>query len=125
MARRPHALALVLAGGAGGRLKALTDRRAKPVVPFGGVYRLIDLPLSNCRHSGISNVWVTEQYRPHSLARYLSNGRPWDLDRTRGGLLLLHPHRGGSGSGWHKGTADSIYRQRAVIRDLAPTSSSS
>ena len=87
----PKVLALVLAGGEGGRLELLTEVRAKPAMPFAGVYRLIDFPLSSCVHSGISDVWVLQQYRPHSLSDHLSNGRPWDLDRTHGGFRVLHP----------------------------------
>ncbi len=85
-------LALILAGGTGGRLGLLTDERAKPVIPFAGFYRLIDFALSNCLHSGISDVWVIEQYELHSLNEHLSNGRPWDLDRTYGGLRVLPPN---------------------------------
>jgi len=118
--KKPAILALVLAGGAGGRLEQLTDTRAKPVVPYAGVYRLIDFPLSNCLHSGISDVWIIEQFHPQSLNDHVSNGRPWDLDRTHGGMKVLHPHLGGSGSGWHQGNADAIYRNRAVISEFAP-----
>ncbi|MDQ4074796.1 MAG: sugar phosphate nucleotidyltransferase, partial [Chloroflexota bacterium] len=84
-------LALVLAGGEGSRLGVLTERRAKPVMSFAGVFRLIDIPLSNLMHSGISHVWIIEQYRSHSLNDHLANGRPWDLDRTHGGLRILPP----------------------------------
>ena len=90
---REKVLALILAGGAGGRLEVLTRQRAKPVMPFAGVYRLIDIPLSHCVHSGISDVWVVEQYELHSLNEHLSNGRPWDLDRTYGGLRSSPPTR--------------------------------
>ncbi len=83
---------LVLAGGAGGRLELLTDHRAKPAVPFGGLYRLIDVPLSNAHHSGIEDVWVIEQFHPVSIADHLANGRPWDLDRTQG--RAAHPASG-------------------------------
>lgn len=113
-------LLVLLAGGVGGRLGPLTQRRAKPVVPFGGAYRLVDLPLSNALHSGVADVWVLEQYRPHGLADHLANGRPWDLDRTVGGLQVLHPHRGGEGGGWHEGTADALWRQRAFLREKDP-----
>lgn len=82
-------LALVLAGGQGGRLGLLTENRAKPVMPFAGFYRLIDFALSNCLYSKISDVWVVEQYELHTLNEHLSNGRPWDLDRTYGGLQVL------------------------------------
>jgi glucose-1-phosphate adenylyltransferase len=116
----PRVLALVLAGGEGGRLAPLTDERAKPALPFAGVYRLIDFPLSNCLHSGIGDVWVIQQYEPHELARQLANGRPWDLDRTRGGLRILHPYLGDSESGWYEGNADAIYRNREVIADHDP-----
>ena len=78
--KRPRVLALILAGGQGGRLDVLTERRAKPAVAFGGTYRLIDFALTNCMHSGLSDVWVVEQYRPHDLNEHLANGRPWDLD---------------------------------------------
>lgn len=117
---RPRTLLLVLAGGAGGRLELLTRRRAKPSVPYAGHYRLVDVPLSNALHSGIEHVWVVEQHNPASLADHLSNGRPWDLDRTTGGLLVLHPHLGAGHEGWHDGTADALWRQAGLIRELAP-----
>jgi glucose-1-phosphate adenylyltransferase len=113
--RRHRVLALVLAGGEGGRLAPLTNERAKPAVPFAGIYRLIDFPLSNCLHSGITDVWVIQQYEPHELEKQLAGGRPWDLDRTRGGLRTLHPYLGDSESGWYEGNADAIYRNREVI----------
>jgi glucose-1-phosphate adenylyltransferase len=114
--KRPRVLALVLAGGEGGRLGALTDERAKPALPYGGVYRLIDFPLSNCRGSGIGDVWVLQQYQPHSLTEHLANGRPWDLDRTHGGLRVLHPYLGRSESGWYEGNADALFRNKEDIR---------
>jgi glucose-1-phosphate adenylyltransferase len=117
---KPKALLLVLAGGAGGRLELLTEQRAKPAVPYAGHYRLIDVPLSNALHSGLEHVWVVEQFNPASLSDHLSNGRPWDLDRTTGGLLVLHPHLGNGKQGWHQGTADAIWRQSSLIRELAP-----
>src|SRR4051794_13908089 len=98
-------LVIVLAGGAGGRLELLTRSRAKPAVPFGGNYRLIDFPLSNALHSGLSDVWVIEQFNPVSLTDHLANGRPWDLDRTTGGLLVLHPRLGEGAAGGDPGTA--------------------
>ncbi len=113
-------LALVLAGGAGGRLGALTRERAKPVLPFGGVYRLIDFPLSNCHHSRVSDVWVLQQYEAHSVSEYLANGRPWDLDRTYGGLRVVHPYLGDDESGWYEGNADAIHRNREAIERFAP-----
>ncbi len=116
----PRILVLVLAGGAGGRLELLTDQRAKPAVPFAGVYRLIDFPLSNCLHSGIADVWVSVQFHPTSISEHLANGRPWDLDRTTGGLLTLPPFQGTDRGGWNTGTADSLWRQADLIRAFAP-----
>jgi glucose-1-phosphate adenylyltransferase len=116
----PRILVLVLAGGAGGRLELLTEHRAKPAVPFAGVYRLIDFPLSNCQHSQIADVWVSVQFHPTSLSDHLANGRPWDLDRTAGGLLTLPPFQGTDRGGWHTGTADSLWRQADLIREFAP-----
>ena len=113
----PRILVLVLAGGAGGRLELLTDQRAKPAVPFAGVYRLVDFPLSNCQHSAIADVWVSVQYHPTSLSDHLANGRPWDLDRTVGGLMMLPPFRGTERGGWVSGTADLLWRQADLIRE--------
>ncbi|NEK59686.1 glucose-1-phosphate adenylyltransferase [Geodermatophilus sabuli] len=115
----PRVLVLVLAGGAGGRLELLTEQRAKPAVPFAGVYRLIDFPLSNCQHSQIADVWVSVQFHPTSLSQHLANGRPWDLDRTHGGLLMLPPYRGTERQGWVSGTADSLWRYAPLVRDAA------
>jgi glucose-1-phosphate adenylyltransferase len=112
----PRVLVIVLAGGAGGRLELLTEHRAKPAVPFAGVYRLIDFPLSNCEHAGIADVWVSVQHHPTSLADHLANGRPWDLDRTTGGLMTLPPRQGDDRGGWNAGTADSLWRQAELIR---------
>ena len=112
----PRILVLVLAGGAGGRLELLTEQRAKPAVPFAGVYRLVDFPLSNCQHSGISDVWVSVQYNPTSLSDHLANGRPWDLDRTFGGLMMLPPFQGTDRGGWVSGTANLLWRQADLIR---------
>jgi glucose-1-phosphate adenylyltransferase len=116
----PRILVLVLAGGAGGRLELLTEQRAKPAVPFAGVYRLIDFPLSNCQHSAIDDVWVSVQFHPTSIADHLANGRPWDLDRTFGGLMTLPPFQGTDRGGWHTGTADSLWRQADLVREFAP-----
>jgi len=120
VAKQPKVLALIMAGGEGGRLGVLTQRRSKPALTFGGVYRLIDFALSNCSHSRMTDVWVLEQYQPHGLADHLANGRPWELDRTTGGLMILHPHQGGTGSGWHQGTADALWRNREFIREFGP-----
>jgi glucose-1-phosphate adenylyltransferase len=119
-ARRGKVLALVLAGGEGGRLGPLTEERAKPALPFAGVYRLIDFPLSNCHHSRISDVWVIQQYEPHSLSEHLANGRPWDLDRTFGGLRVIHPSTGDEESGFYEGNADAIHRTREAIEEFDP-----
>ena len=89
-------------------------------MPFAGVYRLVDFALSNCKHSGIDDVWVVQQYQPHALSDHLANGRPWDLDRSYGGLRLLQPYLGPSESGWYEGNADAIYRNKAEIRSFDP-----
>lgn len=117
---RSKILALVMAGGAGGRMDLLTDARAKPALPYAAVYRLIDIPLSHCVHSEINDVWVFEQFQAHTLNDYLANGRPWDLDRTYGGLRVLPPETGLEEGGWHQGNADAIYRSRRFIREFAP-----
>src|SRR4051794_4397408 len=116
----PKVLVLVLAGGQGSRLELLTETRAKPAVPFAGVYRLIDFPLSNCEHSGIADVWVSVQYQPQSVSEHLANGRPWDLDRTTGGLMMLPPFQGSERGGFTEGTADGLWRQAELIRQFAP-----
>jgi glucose-1-phosphate adenylyltransferase len=117
---RSKVLALIMAGGAGNRLELLTERRAKPALSYAGVYRLIDFPLSNCVHSGIEDVWVLQQYRVQSLNDQLDNGRPWDLDRTHGGLRLLPPQLGAEESGFHEGNADAIWRNRELIAQYDP-----
>src|SRR3954449_1241000 len=116
----PKVLVLVLAGGQGSRLELLTETRAKPAVPFAGVYRLIDFPLSNCEHSGIADVWVSVQYQPQSVNEHLAGGRPWDLDRSTGGLMMLPPFQGSERGGWTEGTADGLWRQSELIRDFDP-----
>ena len=118
---RARTLVLILAGGAGGRLELLTHERAKPAVSFAGTHRLIDFPLSNCSHSGLSDVWVVQQFNPISLSDHLANGRPWDLDRTVGGLLILQPRLGhDERSGFDQGTADALWRNAPLIRDFDP-----
>jgi glucose-1-phosphate adenylyltransferase len=117
---KPKTLTLIMAGGAGKRMGLLTKFRAKPSLPFAGVYRLIDFPLTNCVHSGLQDVWVIEQFEPQSLNDHLANGRPWDLDRTYGGLRILPPRTGTDAGGWHKGNADAIYRNRRFVREFAP-----
>ncbi|MBM6620665.1 NTP transferase domain-containing protein [Micrococcaceae bacterium RIT802] len=118
--RLPRILGLVLAGGQGSRLGALTDERAKPVLPVGGTYRLIDISLSNLAHAHISDVWIIQQYLPHSLNEHLSNGRPWDLDRTHGGLRVLSPFEGADGAGFAQGNTDALNRQKQLIREFDP-----
>jgi len=115
-------LALVLAGGAGSRMDVLTRERAKPALPFGGSYRLIDFPLSNLHHSGIDDVWLSVQYQSQSLDEEVANGRPWDLDRTRGGLRMLPPQEGAGAAedGFAEGNADVLFRQRDLIRAFDP-----
>jgi glucose-1-phosphate adenylyltransferase len=108
--------AFILAGGLGTRLCLLSERRAKPAVPFAGKYRIIDFTLSNCVNSGIFDVSVLTQYRPTSLHRHIGIGRPWDLDRTRGGVQLLQPSLGIVSGEWYQGTADAIYRNLVHLR---------
>ncbi|MFJ7750222.1 glucose-1-phosphate adenylyltransferase family protein [Arthrobacter sp. NPDC097144] len=116
----PRILTIILAGGTGGRLGALTDHRAKPAMPVAGSYRLIDVPLSNLHNSGLADVWIVEQYQPKSLNDHLVSGRPWDLDRTNGGLRVLPPYQGGEGEGFAEGNADALYRQADYIREYDP-----
>ncbi|PWD96341.1 glucose-1-phosphate adenylyltransferase, partial [Dietzia maris] len=111
---------IVLAGGAGSRLRALTRDRAKPAVPYGGGYQLIDFPLSNAANSGLRDVWVVQQFHPVSLGSHLRSGRPWDLDRLEGGLLVLHPSQGTGRDGFHSGTADALWKQVGPLREAAP-----
>ena len=120
-ASRTRVLVVVLAGGAGSRLGALTERRAKPAIPFAGMYRLIDVTLSNIAHSGLDDVWVIEQYEPHSLNDHLANGRPWDLDRTHGGLQILPPFQRTDGDdAMASGNADALVQHRASIATFHP-----
>ena len=111
MATKKKWVAMLLAGGQGSRLYTLTQKLAKPAVPFGGKYRIIDFPLSNCVNSGIDTVGVLTQYRPLELNAYLGNGQPWDLDRSDGGVHILPPYqREGEQGTWYKGTANAIYQ---------------
>lgn len=111
---------LVLAGGAGSRLRALTRDRAKPAVPFGAGYHLVDFALSNAANSGFRDVWVIQQFHPVSLGAHLRSGRPWDLDRLDGGLLVLHPSQGTGRDGFHSGTTDALWKQVEPLRRAAP-----
>ena len=113
-------LAMILAGGQGSRLKALTKNVAKPAVPFGGKYRIIDFPLSNCANSGIDTVGVATQYRPLELHTYLGTGNAWDLDKRDGGVFILPPYARETGADWYKGTADAIYQNLNFIDTVDP-----
>ena len=113
-------IAMILAGGQGSRLYALTDKLAKPAVPFGGKYRIIDFPLSNCVNSGIDTVGILTQYQPLVLNEYIGHGQPWDLDRLYGGVHVLPPYQQASGSDWYKGTANAIYQNIAFIERYDP-----
>lgn len=120
MSRKKECVAMLLAGGRGSRLYVLTQNVAKPAVPFGGKYRIIDFPLSNCVNSGIDTVGVLTQYEPHVLNVYLANGQTWDLDRLYGGVYALPPYEGGKGSEWYKGTANAIYQNISFIDEYDP-----
>lgn len=113
-------IAMLLAGGQGSRLYALTDKLAKPAVPFGGKYRIIDFPLSNCVNSGIDTVGILTQYQPLELNEYIGNGQPWDLDRLYGGVHVLPPYQKAHGSDWYKGTANAIYQNISFIERYDP-----
>jgi len=115
-----RALLIILAGGQGSRLDVLTVGRAKPSLPVGGTYRLIDLMLSNAANSGLTDVWVVQQYEPHLLNQHLAGGRPWDLDRSRGGLQVLPPYQGAGGEGFAAGNADALARQARLIDATGP-----
>ena len=111
---------MLLAGGQGSRLYTLTEKTAKPAVPFGGKYRIIDFPLSNCINSGIETVGVLTQYQPLVLNEYIGNGEPWDLDRVYGGVRVLPPYQGHDGAAWYKGTANAIYQNINFISRYDP-----
>jgi glucose-1-phosphate adenylyltransferase len=110
-------LAVIMAGGQGERLSLLSQKRAKPAVPFAGKYRIIDFALSNCVNSSIDNVIVLTQYRPHSLHDHIGIGKPWDLDRQQGGIRLLQPYIGRQDSDWYQGTADAVYQNLNFIME--------
>ena len=117
---KTRCLAMILAGGQGSRLGVLTAKVAKPAVPFGGKYRIIDFPLSNCAHSGIERVGVLTQYRPFELNNYLGNGNAWDLDGRGGGVFILPPYARAKGADWYSGTADAIYQNLNFIEMSDP-----
>ncbi len=117
---KKECIAMLLAGGQGSRLYDLTKQIAKPAVSFGGKYKIIDFPLSNCINSGIDTVGVLTQYQPFALNEYVCNGAPWDLDRMRGGLSVLPPYQGNTHSDWYKGTANAIYQNINFIKHYNP-----
>ncbi len=118
--KKTECVAMLLAGGQGSRLGVLTSKIAKPAVPYGGKYRIIDFPLSNCFNSGIDTVGVLTQYRPLELNDYIGSGKPWDLDRSGGGVHVLPPYQGSKGGDWYKGTANAIYQNLNFIERYNP-----
>ena len=117
---KTECVAMLLAGGQGSRLGALTKTVAKPAIPFGGKYRIIDFPLSNCINSGIDTVGVLTQYQPLELNDYIGSGQPWDLDRMNGGVHILPPYQKIKGADWYKGTANAIYQNISFIERYNP-----
>lgn len=115
-----HLIAMLLAGGKGTRLKELTKFIAKPAVPFGGKYRIIDFALSNCRNSGIDTVGVLAQYQPHTLQNYIGDGKHWDLNRKNGGITILPPYQCEQGERWYEGTAHAVYQNLRYIESYNP-----
>ena len=113
-------VAMLLAGGQGSRLGVLTSKIAKPAVPYGGKYRIIDFPLSNCANSGIDTVGILTQYKPLELNNYIGSGKPWDLDRISGGVHILPPYQTQAGGDWYKGTANAIYQNIEFIERYNP-----
>ena len=113
----PKILAVIMAGGAGTRLSVLSEERSKPAVPFAGKYRIIDFTLSNCVNSDIFDVDILTQYRPHSLNEHIGVGKPWDLDRAKGGVRLLQPYQGRGSQSWYGGTADAVYQNLDYLRE--------
>ncbi|MBO5272999.1 MAG: glucose-1-phosphate adenylyltransferase [Clostridia bacterium] len=120
MYKKKECVAMLLAGGQGSRLYTLTEKNAKPAVPFGGKYRIIDFTLSNCINSGIDTVGVLTQYQPLVLNEYIGNGQPWDLDRNHGGVTVLPPYQGNKTADWYKGTAYAIYQNINFISRYDP-----
>ncbi len=120
MLRKKECVAMLLAGGQGSRLYALTSNIAKPAVCFGAKYRIIDFPLSNCINSGIDTVGVLTQYQPLVLNEYVGNGQPWDLDRTFGGVHILSPYEAKTDTSWYKGTANAIYQNIRFMKMYDP-----
>ena len=117
---KKRCVAMLLAGGQGSRLYALTQNRAKPAVPYGGKYKIIDFPLSNCIHSGIDTVGVLTQYEPLELNAYIGNGATWDLDVMSGGAYVLPPYMKGKKGEWYSGTASAIYQNIHFVEQYDP-----
>ena len=113
-------IAMLLAGGQGSRLGVLTSKEAKPAVSFGGKYRIIDFPLSNCVNSGVDTVGVLTQYRPMELNTHIGIGIPWDLDKRVGGVHILPPYEKSSNTDWYTGTANAIYQNMEFIEKYNP-----
>jgi len=120
IAKKKECVAMILAGGQGSRLYMLTSKIAKPAVPFGGKYRIIDYTLSNCVNSGIDAVGVLTQYQPLVLNEYIGNGQPWDLDRLEGGVTILPPYQKNFGYDWYTGTANAVYQNLQYIERFDP-----
>ncbi len=118
--QKKRCVAMLLAGGQGSRLLCLTENTAKPAVPFGGKYRIIDFPLSNCVNSGFDTVGILTQYQPLELNEYIGNGSPWGLNRTHGGVQVLPPYQGFKRTEWYKGTANAIYQNIPFIDRYDP-----
>lgn len=119
--QKKRCVAMLLAGGQGSRLKVLTENTAKPAVPFGGKYRIIDFPLSNCVNSNIDTVGILTQYQPLELNEYIGNGQPWRLNSSHGGVQVLPPYAGSKGAEWYKGTANAIYQNIPFISRYNPS----
>lgn len=120
MSKKKDCVTMLLAGGQGSRLYVLTSKIAKPAVPFGGKYRIIDYALSNCVNSGLDTVGVLTQYQPLLLNEYIGNGQPWDLDRINGGVNILPPYQKSDGSDWYTGTANAVYQNLHFLERYSP-----
>jgi len=120
LTKKKEQIAMILAGGQGSRLYVLTSKIAKPAVPFGGKYRIIDYTISNCVNSGIDTVGVLTQYQPLLLNEYIGNGQPWDLDRLEGGVTILPPYQKNFGYDWYTGTANAVYQNMHYVERFEP-----